>query len=86
MIEKPHTCRNCPLHKYTGEAFVPPVDSPTADQLIVGEAPGEEEAESGIPFSGGAGTWLNNIIKAAKQERSNFAIVNTIFCRPPGNV
>lgn len=85
MIEKPSVCSECPLNKYTGQAFVPPQIG-TGSKLIVGEAPGEEEEEKGVPFAGGAGTWLNNILKASKQNREEFSVVNTICCRPPANV
>jgi len=52
----------------------------------MGEAPGEEEAQRGIPFVGGAGQWLNNMLRAAKRHRTSFCAANTMCCRPPANI
>lgn len=59
--------------------------SPTARVMFVGEAPGENEAKTGVPFCGKAGNLLTNIIKAAGWTREEVFICNTVKCRPPGN-
>lgn len=84
MDNKPDFCKACPINSVT-EGYVAPltVDS---NELIVGEAAGAEEIELGLPFVGGAGRWLTSLLKASRQPRSQFNIINTIGCKPPGNV
>jgi DNA polymerase len=59
--------------------------NPTARLMFVGEAPGREEDEQGIPFVGAAGQLLTKIIEAMGTTRDEVFIVNTVGCRPPGN-
>jgi DNA polymerase len=56
-----------------------------ADLLFVGEAPGREEDEQGLPFVGAAGQLLTKIIEAIGMKREEVYIVNTVRCRPPDN-
>jgi DNA polymerase len=56
-----------------------------ADLLFVGEAPGREEDEQGLPFVGAAGQLLTKIIEAIGMKREEVYIVNTVRCRPPEN-
>jgi uracil-DNA glycosylase family 4 len=84
MLSKPAACNGCPMQQH-GEGFVPLQDVGTAN-LIVGEAPGEEERDAGKPFVGKSGQWLTNLLSKAKQNRDTYCIANTICCRPPGNV
>src|SRR2546422_3797104 len=86
MIPKPDFCRNCPINHVTGDAYVPPLMVEGSTELWIGEASGENEAELGRPFVGGAGSWLDSLCRAAKVDRSKVSIVNTIGCRPPDNV
>ena len=53
--------------------------------VFVGEAPGADEDEQGLPFVGRAGQLLTNIIKAMGLERRDVYICNILKCRPPGN-
>lgn len=53
--------------------------------FVVGEAPGREEDEGGIPFIGKAGQVLNACIREAGLRREDLWISNTICCRPPNN-
>lgn len=64
---------------------VPGTGDPMARIMVIGEAPGENEAKQGIPFCGKAGNLLTNILKAAGLSRNEVFITNTIKCRPPGN-
>ena len=59
--------------------------NPKAELLFVGEAPGREEDEQGIPFVGAAGQLLSKIIEAMGLKREDVFIVNTVLCRPPDN-
>lgn len=58
---------------------------PNAELMFVGEAPGREEDEQGIPFVGAAGQLLSKIIEAMGMKREEVFIVNTVLCRPPNN-
>lgn len=56
-----------------------------AKVVFVGEAPGAEEDNTGIPFVGRAGQLLNKMIEAIGMKREEVFICNTVKCRPPGN-
>jgi uracil-DNA glycosylase family 4 len=56
-----------------------------ADILFIGEAPGKDEDQQGIPFVGRAGQLLEKILQAADFKRSEVYITNVVKCRPPGN-
>lgn len=69
--------------------FVPPqLPNPTRDlnRLLIGEAPGQEESEQGVPFVGGSGRVLNNLLRSAGVSRDGLTIINCLSCRPPDNV
>jgi uracil-DNA glycosylase family 4 len=53
--------------------------------LFVGEAPGFNEDQQGLPFVGQAGKLLTDIIAATGFERSEVYIANLLKCRPPEN-
>lgn len=53
--------------------------------LIIGEAPGRNEDETGSPFVGQAGTFLASAIRSAGRSRADVRITNVVKCRPPGN-
>jgi DNA polymerase len=77
-------CRKCQLggsrlHSVPGEG------DPHAGMVVVGEAPGATEDETGRPFVGRAGQLLNEILKAIGFKREEVFICNVLKCRPPGN-
>ncbi len=53
--------------------------------MIVGEAPGREEAETAVPFIGPSGQTLRKLINEAGMDWDHIYITNTIKCRPTGN-
>jgi len=59
--------------------------SSDADVLIVGEAPGKNEDEQGIPFVGRSGQLLDKLLAEISLGRSDVYIANVVKCRPPGN-
>tara|TARA_R110002096_G_scaffold65006_4_gene158284 strand:- start:12841 stop:13524 length:684 start_codon:yes stop_codon:yes gene_type:complete len=61
------------------------VGNPTADWLIVGEAPGAEEDRRGEPFVGRAGKMLDEMLRAIGLQRDAVFIANVLKCRPPNN-
>ena len=53
--------------------------------MIIGEAPGQEEDEQGIPFVGRAGQLLNKMLSAINLDRKDIYITNVVPWRPPQN-
>jgi DNA polymerase len=56
-----------------------------AQVVFVGEAPGADEDEQGLPFVGRAGQLLTKIIEAMGLQRKDVYICNILKCRPPQN-
>ena len=77
-------CEKCGLCK-TRTNCVFGVGNPNADILFVGEAPGEQEDLSGIPFVGRAGQLLDKFLFAVEIDRNDVYIANILKCRPPKN-
>ena len=77
-------CTLCPL--WESRTLAVPGDGKfSAKVMIVGEAPGKEEDESGKPFVGSAGRFLNGVLEGTGLDRADFFITNTVKCRPPKN-
>jgi uracil-DNA glycosylase len=53
--------------------------------VLVGEAPGATEDETGRPFVGKSGALLDLLLAEAGLDRSTGAVLNVVKCRPPGN-
>jgi DNA polymerase len=53
--------------------------------VFIGEAPGKKEDESGLPFVGASGKFLNEMLASAGLERSDVYITNVVKYRPPKN-
>jgi len=80
-----HECQKCPLGK-TRLNFVFGSGDPSCEVVFVGEAPGADEDEQGLPFVGRAGQLLTKIIESTKTwKREDVFICNILKCRPPGN-
>ena len=78
-------CTRCKLHTLGRKQIVFGVGNPEADLMFVGEAPGADEDEQGIPFIGRAGQLLTKLIEAIDLTRDDVYIANIIKCRPPQN-
>lgn len=79
-----NTCTACKLHQ-TRTNCVFGVGNTDADILFVGEAPGENEDKTGIPFVGRAGKLLDQYLYAVDIPRESVYIANILKCRPPKN-
>jgi DNA polymerase len=77
-------CKACALHGARTQTVFG-VGSRSADWLIVGEAPGEQEDLKGEPFVGRAGQLLNEMLRAIGRAREEVYIANILKCRPPRN-
>lgn len=77
-------CNHCKLcSKRTNIVFG--VGNPNAELMFIGEGPGGDEDEQGIPFVGRAGQLLTKIIEAMNYKREEVYIANIVKCRPPNN-
>ncbi len=56
-----------------------------ADIVFIGEAPGKKEDETGLPFVGAAGRFLNEMLAVIDLKREDVYITNIVKYRPPNN-
>ena len=90
ILEDIGDCRRCRLHEGRSK-IVFGVGNEKAPLVFVGEGPGADEDEQGIPFVGRAGQLLTQMIEGtARKEgitigRDDVYICNVVKCRPPGN-
>lgn len=78
------TCTLCPLHK-TRTQTVFSKGNPSANLMIIGEAPGIYEDKEGLPFVGKAGKLLDKMLKSINLSEDDAYIANVLKCRPPNN-
>ena len=84
LQQKCEKCEKCELCK-TRTNCVFGTGNRKADLLFVGEAPGEQEDLSGVPFVGRAGQLLDKFLYAVDIDRGDVYIANILKCRPPKN-
>lgn len=64
------------------QRFVPGEGSPVARLMLIGEAPGKEEAEQGRPFVGRSGQLLNRVLQKVGIARDQVWVTNVFKARP----
>jgi uracil-DNA glycosylase len=87
LVELYHHLRDrhdCPL-KATRTKLVFGAGNADADIMFVGEAPGAQEDQLGLPFVGRAGKLLDQLLGEIGLDRGDVFINNCLMCRPPGN-
>ena len=90
ILEDIGDCKRCRLHEGRNKLVFGSGDE-NAKLVFVGEGPGADEDEQGLPFVGRAGQLLTQMIEgtAAKEgiplKRSDVYICNVVKCRPPEN-
>ena len=77
-------CDKCMLH-LTRKCAVPGDGNIHTKILFIGEGPGKNEDETGRPFVGQAGNFLNELLGIAGVNRREVFITNVVKCRPPAN-
>ncbi|MBZ9572430.1 uracil-DNA glycosylase [Patescibacteria group bacterium] len=77
-------CKKCPLWE-TRKNAVPGEGPVNAKIIIIGQAPGSLENQTGRPFVGRAGQFLNQLLKISKINRKKIFITSPIKCFPPKN-
>jgi uracil-DNA glycosylase family 4 len=85
LAERVCECQRCPQLASTRTQTVFGVGPLDPELCFVGEAPGRQEDEQGVPFVGDAGQLLTRIIAACGLSREEVFILNILKCRPPGN-
>ena len=75
----------CPQLAKTATNLVFGVGNPDADILFIGEAPGKNEDEQGLPFVGAAGKFLDEMLAGLNYKRDQVYITNIVKYRPPDN-
>jgi uracil-DNA glycosylase family 4 len=77
-------CTACPLS--AGRIHgVPGAGNSNPAVMFIGEGPGQKENETGLPFVGAAGKFLDQMLASIQLSRDDVFIGNVVKCRPPGN-
>lgn len=76
-------CRYCPFSKAGAPVLPVTATGPLDPQgILVGEGPGREETERGVPFTGQTGKELDRLLLHVRLQRSKLFIVNAMCCAP----
>ncbi|MBA2505059.1 MAG: uracil-DNA glycosylase [Thermoleophilaceae bacterium] len=85
VLREMETDHACPLAESRNK-LVFGAGNADADLMFVGEAPGANEDQQGLPFVGRAGKLLDELLVSVGIERLKDAFTtNVLNCRPPGN-
>ena len=76
--------KNCELKK-SATNIVFADGNPKAKIMLIGEGPGSNEDQEGIPFVGRAGALLDKMLASINLNRKNVYITNVVNYRPPEN-
>lgn len=74
--------RACALCMVRGNGMATPLFHSISRYLMIGEAPGKQEAERERPFIGTTGDHLWRIVRDCGLLPGDFAVINSIQCRP----
>ncbi len=77
-------CQLCGLAKERTHA-VPGAGPFDAEIMFIGEGPGFNEDQKGIPFIGASGKFLEEMLAGIGYNRNQVFISNVVKCRPPEN-
>ena len=78
LVKETEICKNC-TNIVIGKGNL------NANILFVGEAPGKNEDEQGLPFVGRAGKNLDELLSKVGLSLDDVYIANILKCRPPAN-
>jgi uracil-DNA glycosylase len=84
IAERIRACKECRLHEQATNA-VPGYGNVHADILFIGEAPGYNEDQQGLPFVGKSGRYLDYLLDLIGMKRDEVFIANMVKHRPPDN-
>jgi DNA polymerase len=74
-------CKKCDLH-FSRKTAVCGVGYESASVMVIGEAPGSNEDQTGIPFVGRSGRLLDKMLMDTNMPRESVYISNAVRCRP----
>jgi DNA polymerase len=78
-------CHRCELGSHRTQVVIER-GNPQASLMIVGEGPGQQEDEQGLPFVGKSGQLLDKILASVQLDcHRDVYICNVVKCRPPNN-
>jgi uracil-DNA glycosylase family 4 len=80
LYHQARACTRCPQLASTRTTVVFGSGNANADLMFVGEAPGKNEDEQGLPFVGQAGKLLDNLLGEIGMTRNDVFVVNTLKC------
>src|SRR4051795_1131545 len=83
--DQARVCQRCPQLAATRHTVVFGAGNADADLMFVGEAPGANEDQEGLPFVGQAGRLLDQLLSEIGLTRGDVFVANVLKCRPPGN-
>jgi len=75
-------CEECPLKEEPHALGTGPEQ---ADVVVIGEAPGVQEARTGVPFVGPSGKLLDAVLQQGGIDRKDVYVTNVCLCRPEDN-
>lgn len=75
----------CPDLAKTAKQLVMGDGNPDAGIVFIGEAPGKNEDEQGVPFVGASGKFLSEMLALINLKREDIYITNIVKYRPPNN-
>jgi DNA polymerase len=84
LAQEATSCTACALHEKRNRVVFAR-GSHDAEVCFVGEGPGRDEDQQGLPFVGAAGKLLDRMVAAMGYERDEVYICNVVKCRPPDN-
>lgn len=85
MAQHCNRCHRCELGNHRTHAVIGR-GNPQALIMIIGEAPGQHEDETGLPFVGKSGQLLDKILESVGLNRDRDVFIGNINkCRPPAN-
>ncbi len=84
LNEQVAACPKCALSETRTKA-VPGAGDPEAEIVFIGEGPGYNEDQQGMPFVGQAGKFLDELLASIDLRREDVYIANVVKCRPPNN-
>jgi DNA polymerase len=85
LAREASVCTRCVLSRTRTQAVFSD-GNPQASVMLIGEGPGQQEDETGVPFVGRAGQLLTQILSSVGIDRKrDIYICNTVKCRPPQN-
>jgi DNA polymerase len=83
IAERISTCRQCPDMNEPGvTASAPGRGSAHASVAIVGQSLCRKCMESGIPFTGGSGIYIDRALELADRKKPELFITNVVHCHP----